>query len=304
MLRGRIVKLNGVAAETIHAKDSVSWALDGDRGITFADAPPRHAEITEGTWWSAAYAGPPLVSFEDGVGKGLGLKLGDTIEVNVLGRPITARIANFRKVDWRSFAVNFVMVFSPNTFKGAPYSDLVSLTFADGGDGPPGLVRAVAANFPDVVSIPVREAIATVDGLVANLALAIRLISLLALASAIFVLAAALSVDRQQREREGAILKAIGATRGRAAEGGGLGIRDRWARWRRSWARFSARVAAAIVVIALFDLDFSLPFLPFVGALIAGPLITMRPRPDRHLAVAEHQAGAGFARFIAACRSG
>ena len=274
MLRGRIVKLNGVAAETIHAKDSVSWALDGDRGITFADKPPEHSEITEGMWWGADYSGPPLVSFEEAVGKGLGLKLGDTIEVNVLGRPVTARIANFRKVDWRSFAVNFVMVFSPDAFKGAPYSDLVSLTFGDGGDGPTGLVRAIASNFPDVVSIPVREAIATVDDLVANLAFAIRLVSLLALASALFVLAAALSVDRQQREREGAILKAIGATRW---------ILLQAAAWEYAILGAAAAIvgsvlgslAAAIVVIALFEFDFSLPVLPFIDALIAGPIITV-----------------------------
>ena len=204
----------------------------------------------------------------------MGLKLGDTIEVNVLGRPITAKIANFRKVDWRSFAINFVMVFSPNTFKGAPYSDLVSLTFADGGDGPHGLVRAVSTSFPDVIAISVREAIATVDALVANLALAIRLISLLALASAIFVLAAALSVDRQQREREGAILKAVGATRGvllkaAACEYAILGAVAAIV------GSVLGAIAAAIVVITLFDLAFSLPVLPFVGALVAGPVITV-----------------------------
>ena len=51
----------------------------------------------------------------------LGLKLGDTITVNVLGRNVTARIANLRKVEWETLSINFVMVFSPNTLRGAPH---------------------------------------------------------------------------------------------------------------------------------------------------------------------------------------
>jgi putative ABC transport system permease protein len=214
MLRGRITRLNDVPAEQIKAPESASWALDGDRGITFADATPKNATLTEGQWWSADYSGPPLVSFEAEVAKGLGLKLGDKVEVNVLGRPVKATIANFRKVDWRSFAINFVMVFSPDAFKGAPYSDLVSLAFDGAPPDDSKLTRAVAKAFPTVVSIPVREAIATIDGLVANLALAIRLTSLLALFAAVFVLAGALAADRRARAREGAILKTLGATRG------------------------------------------------------------------------------------------
>ena len=273
MLRGRIVKLNGVPAERVRAPDSASWALEGDRGVTFARSPPVGAAIVAGQWWSADYSGPPLVSFEADVAKGLGLKLGDSVEVNVLGRSITAKIANFRKVDWRSFAINFVMVFSPDTFKGAPYSDLVSLAFASFHDEPAGIVRAVAAQFPTVVTIPVREAIATIDSLVANLALAIRLASLLALASALFVLAAALSVDRQAREKEGAILKTLGATRGVLL---GAALRE-YALLGAASAVVGAGLGALTafaVVSALFDMDFVFPAAPFLEAMVGGPVVT------------------------------
>ncbi len=81
------------------------------------------------------YAGPPLVSLAAEVADGLGLGLGDDITVNVLGREIAARIANLRKVDWRNLGINFVLVFSPNTFAGAPYCDLATLTFADAATG-------------------------------------------------------------------------------------------------------------------------------------------------------------------------
>ena len=73
-----------------------------------------------GSWWGPGYAGEPLVSFEADMAGKLGLKLGDTVTVNALGRNITARIANLREVKWESLAINFFMVFSPNTLKSAP----------------------------------------------------------------------------------------------------------------------------------------------------------------------------------------
>ena len=70
--------------------------LQSDRGITYPDEVPAGSRLVEGEWWRPDYAGPPLVSFEKKVADGLGLKLGDNVTVNVLGRNITARIANLR----------------------------------------------------------------------------------------------------------------------------------------------------------------------------------------------------------------
>ena len=83
---------------------------------------PENATLAEGEWWPQDYSGEPLVSFSAEEGQEIGLKIGDTVTVNVLGRNVTARIANFRKVEWESMGINFVMVFSPNTFAGAPHS--------------------------------------------------------------------------------------------------------------------------------------------------------------------------------------
>ncbi|MBZ0215928.1 MAG: ABC transporter permease, partial [Fimbriimonadaceae bacterium] len=128
MLRGRIVSLDGVRAEDIEAPSDKRWALNGDRGITYADDLPEGSTIVAGEWWPADYAGEPLVSFEAELGEAFGLSLGDPITVNVLGREITARIASFRKVEWQSLAINFVLVFSPNTFSGAPHMMLATVT--------------------------------------------------------------------------------------------------------------------------------------------------------------------------------
>ncbi len=136
MMRGRIVAAKGIKAADLKPGEGSAWVLRGDRGITYANAAPQGSRLVAGAWWPADYAGPPLVSLESRTAKDLGLKLGDSVTVNVLGRNITARIANLRVVDWQNLGINFVLVFSPNTFAGAPHTDIATLTFADGGTGP------------------------------------------------------------------------------------------------------------------------------------------------------------------------
>ena len=76
----------------------------------------------------ANHSGEPLVSFERELAKGLALKVGDTVTVNVLGRNVTAKVANLRDVKWESLALNFVMVFSPNVLRAAPHNVLATVT--------------------------------------------------------------------------------------------------------------------------------------------------------------------------------
>ena len=197
--------------------DNVAWALEGDRGVTFAEKLPEGSELVAGKWWPDDYSGPPLVSMEKEVADGLGLRVGDTVVVNVLGRDIAAKVANLRKVNWRSFAINFVLVYSPNTLKGAPYTELVSAALPPGA-GPEAeiaLLRAAARLFPSVASIRVREALENVEALVAKLALAVRAATGVALTTSVLVLAGALAANRRARLADATILKILGATRGR-----------------------------------------------------------------------------------------
>src|SRR5262249_41756583 len=106
MLRGRIVKVKDTPADKIEAPSDSSWALRGDRGLTYADQLPDGSKLVSGEWWPKDYDGPPLVSFVDEVAKGLGLRIGDQVTVNVLGRDVTATIANLRSVNWRSLGIN------------------------------------------------------------------------------------------------------------------------------------------------------------------------------------------------------
>ena len=145
---------------------------------------PHGSKVVEGEWWGADYAGPPLVSFEKKIADGLGLKLGDPIVVNVLGRNIKARIANLRTVDWESLGINFVLVFSPNAFGGAPHTHIATLTdtrTAARRAGDRRIMKAVGDAFPTVTTVRVKEAIETIGTVVTNLVLAIRGASALAL---------------------------------------------------------------------------------------------------------------------------
>jgi putative ABC transport system permease protein len=216
MLRGRIVSAHGTPAENLKPKED-AWVLQGDRGLTYADEVPKGSRVVEGRWWPPDYDGPPLVSFEKHIADNLGLKLGDTVVVNVLGRNITARIANMRNVDWQSLSINFVMVFSPNTYRGAPHTRLATLTYPNGGtpaqEG--ALIGALAKAFPRVTSVRVKEALDAVGAIVANLVLAIDGASAITLLAAVLVLGGALAAGHRHRVYDAVILKTLGATRAR-----------------------------------------------------------------------------------------
>ena len=217
MLRGRIVRLNGAAPDAAKVPENARWVLRGDRGLTYAATPPKGAELVTGSWWGADYKGEPLVSFGAKLGQSLGLKVGDTIAVNILGRNITARIANLRKIDWEDLQINFVMVFSPNTLTGAPHNLLATIRYD--GAVPKGanrkIARAVGAALPTATLINVREAISTFADLFAKIMLAIRIAGSITLVAGGLVLAGALAAAHSRRTLQAVILKAIGATRQR-----------------------------------------------------------------------------------------
>jgi putative ABC transport system permease protein len=214
MLRGRILALNGEDVTKMEVPPAGRWVLRGDRGITYSQDIPENATLTEGSWWGPDYSGEPLVSFAAEEAGELGLKIGDTVTVNVLGRSITARIANLRNVEWESLSINFVMVFSPNTFRGAPHAWLATLadpsaTAADEGR----ILRAVTNAYPTITSVRVKDALDVVNRLVGQLATAIRAAAAVALIASVLVLAGALAAGNRARTHDAVILKTLGGTR-------------------------------------------------------------------------------------------
>jgi putative ABC transport system permease protein len=158
-----------------------------------------------------------LVSFENKIAEGLGLKIGDPVTVNVLGRNVTATLANLRAVDWQSLGINFVLVYSPGAFRGAPHTHVATFTYPDGGtlEQEIALLKAAAIDFPTVTAVRVREALDAVAKLVFDLTFAIRGASAVTLIAAVLVLAGALATGHRHRVYDAVVLKMLGATRKR-----------------------------------------------------------------------------------------
>lgn len=214
MLRGRITKLNGVDVQKVNVPPAGAWVTRGDRGLTYAETLPENATLTEGKWWEKDYSGEPLLSFSAEEAGQIGLKVGDTVTVNVLGRDITARIANLRQVQWEQMGINFVMVFSPNTFAGAPHSWIATLSEPKATEADEArLLNAVTREFPAVTSVRVKDALDIVNRLVAQLGAAIRAAASVALVASVLVLAGALAAGNRARVHDAVVLKTLGATR-------------------------------------------------------------------------------------------
>jgi len=275
MLRGRIVEAAGTKAENLKPTPDAEWVLQSDRGLTYANNVPPGSKVVEGTWWGTNYDGPPLVSFEKKLAEGLGLKLGDTVTVNALGRNVTATIANMRTVDWQNLGINFVLVFSPNTFKGAPHTEIATLTEpASSPENDARIIKAVADAFPNVTSVRVREALQTVGNVVNNLVLAIRSASGLTLISAMLVLAGALAAGHRHRVYDAVILKTLGATRLRligayALEYFMIGLATAL------FGAFAGSVAAWLIVTRLMTLSFEFEGLSAAIVVAAALVVTV-----------------------------
>ena len=217
MLRGRIIKLKGVSVDEAEVSPDTRWVLAGDRGLTYTDNVPGSSKVEEGEWWPKGYDGPPLVSFDGELAEGLGLKLGDQITVNILGRNIEAKIASMRKIDWESLAINFVMVFSPNTLQDAPHRLVTTLELPKGtsAETEAKIIQSLAERFPLVTAIKIGDIVNAAKAMLAKLMSAIQATAGFTLLIGAAVLAGAVSAGQQRRKYLAVLYKTLGATRRR-----------------------------------------------------------------------------------------
>jgi putative ABC transport system permease protein len=211
-LRARIVAIKGVPAEQAVTTSETAWALRGDRGLTYAATPPEGTRLVGGKWWPANYDGTPLVSLDTGLAKGWHVGIGDVIRVNVMGRDIDLKVANFRDIAWQSLSLNFFMVASPGLLAHAPHTHIATVRIADAGQG--GLLRAVTDALPNVTGIRVEDVLSAVAALLDQVAAALTVTGALTLLAGTLVLVGAVAAGQRRRVREAVILRTLGATRG------------------------------------------------------------------------------------------
>ncbi|WP_372611217.1 ABC transporter permease [Aquicoccus sp.] len=208
MLRGVITEINGRPASEV-ARDH--WVVRGDRGITYAGAQPEGTHVTEGEWWPDDYSGPPLVSFADEEAEEMGLKLGDTITLNILGRDVTATIASFREVDFSTAGMGFVLTMDPASIAAAPHG-FIATVYAEP-EAEAAILRDLAEAFPNITAIRVRDAIDRVAEMLDGIAAATSWGAAVTLLTGFLVLIGAAAAGSPARAHEAAVLKTLGATR-------------------------------------------------------------------------------------------
>ncbi len=210
-MRGRVTAINGVPAAEATVADDARWSLDGDVGATWSASAPANAVVVAGRWWDEGYRGDALLSFDADLAAGYGVGVGDTLTVNVLGRTVTATIANLRRIDWTSFGMNFVLVFAPGLLEAAPHTHIATIHAEAGVEG--SLRSELASRFPNVSLISVRHVLDDVIALLAGVETAVGAIAALALVAGLIVIAESVVAAQRRRLHDAAVLKVLGATR-------------------------------------------------------------------------------------------
>ncbi len=210
-IRGRIAEIAGVPAGEAVIGPEARWAVRGDRAFSFAAQLPEASVLTEGEWWPADYGGPPLISLDASLGRGFGVGVGDTLTLNILGRDITATVANLRRIDWSTMSLNFAIIFAPGTLESAPHSYMATARVDEAAEN--GLFEAVTDNFANVTVIRVREALTAAAEILRSVGTAARATAAATLVSGILVLGGAIAAGHRRKVYHGVVFKVLGATR-------------------------------------------------------------------------------------------
>jgi putative ABC transport system permease protein len=273
-LRGSITEFAGQRVDELAELPEGAWVLRGDRGLTYSAALPSGSTLVDGAWWPADYKGPPLVSVEQEVATSLGLKIGDTLSVNVLGVEVQAKVASLRTVEWDNFGLNYVLVFSPGSFDAAPHNMVATVAVPTGAEAE--LARSIPRAFPSASLIAVRDVVSQVTVLLTQMSQAIAAAASIAILAGIAVLIGAIAASRERRVYDSVILKLLGATRGQI-----LGAQ-------------AVEYAALATILAVLALGLGLAAAWYVVV----PLFNFRFAPDPVIVAATLIGGAGLSFLI------
>lgn len=269
---GRLISINGKPVQEIVSKDSAGdRAIQRDLSLTWAADLPAGNKLTAGNWWDQQPADEvPGVSVEGKVAESLKLKLGDHMVFSVGGVNREAKVTSLREINWDNFQPNFFMIFQPGTLKDLPATYLTSFYLAPGHDQQ---IVDLSRSFPAVTILQVEALLEQLRSILAQVTLAVEYVLLFVLAAGMAVLFSGLQATLDERIRQGALLRALGAerqllVRARRIEFGLLG----------AVSGLLAALGSELVSLVLYRYAFDLPWhphpwllvLPLIGAVLIG----------------------------------
>lgn len=272
IVAGRLTLINGEPVQGIVSKDSQGErAIQRDLSLTWAANLPAGNVLVNGQWWNdLPQSDLPGVSVESELAESLGLKLGDELNFSVGGLERKARVSSLRQVEWDSFQPNFYMIFEPGTLQDLPATYLTSFYL------PPHSEKQLvelSRQFPAVTLLQVEALLEQLRSIMAQVSLAVEYVLLFVLAAGLAVLFAGLQATLDERLRQGALLRALGAERrlllrARRAEFGLLGAGSGLL------AAVGCELASFLLYRYALELQWQphpwLLLLPLIGALLVG----------------------------------
>jgi putative ABC transport system permease protein len=209
IVRGRLTMVNGVDVHSIAHRDSQGEAaINRDLSLTWTDTLPPDNRVLEGSWWADTAVGEPSVSVESGLAASLGIQVGDLLGFDIAGSVLTARVANLRSVHWDTMSPNFYMILAPGNLEGHPSTYLTSFYLPAERKT---VLSRIPKAFPAVTLLEVDALLRQFQSILRQVTLAIELVLALALVAGFTVLFAAVRATLDQRLREDALLRAMGA---------------------------------------------------------------------------------------------
>lgn len=208
-LHARVSRIDDQPLSERRIPADVAFVIRGDRGLSWRAEPPPGG-VDEGSWWALDYDGPPLISLDRKVARRLGVTIGDSLTLNVLGAPLRAEIASLRTVDWAGLELDFPILLSPPR-EPPPHREIAALWTEPGVAAE--VRKELARRFPESPTLVVAEAIGFLSTVVEGVGAALTAASAATGLAALLVLGGTVAGSRQRRLREAVVLKVLGATR-------------------------------------------------------------------------------------------
>ncbi len=218
LVRSKLHSADGRTAANWQYKNQQQeeWFINRNFVLTYMEgSPPKDNTIVKGTWWSEAEASVPQVSLEEDAARRLGVTLGSTLTMDIQGIQVSAPVTSIRKVNWRNMRTNFYMIFSPGALAGAPVTYVATVHVPD--DKEIALQQAVVDALPNVTVLSTSDIVNTVETVVEKLKTLVDFMSGFSILAGLFILSGSVASTKFRRMKESAVLKILGARRGKVA---------------------------------------------------------------------------------------